>query len=192
MPEEPSTRKGAATLRRILDAAAAEFAQHGIAGARVDRITAAAHTNKAQLYAYFGSKDSLFDAVVADRVTSATEAIPFDAAAIADWATRVYDQHLRSPELTRLIAWIRLERRPTGRWFDGDDHAPKVEAITAAQAADRIRPGDPVELLTLVIALASAWSPASDVYAASADEPDADHERRRELLRESVTRLLAP
>ncbi|WP_220093837.1 hypothetical protein [Gryllotalpicola protaetiae] len=42
------------------------------------------------------------------------------------------------------------------------------------------------------MSLASTWSPASGIYAATTDEPATDHERRRELLRESVTRLLAP
>ncbi|MFC4242471.1 TetR family transcriptional regulator [Gryllotalpicola reticulitermitis] len=192
MPELPTSKRGAATSRRILDAAAAEFARHGIAGARVDRITAAAKTNKAQLYAYFGSKEGLFEAVIADHVTSTTDAIPFDVKDIAEWAVQVYDEHLTRPDLTRLISWIRLERRPTGRWFEGGDFSPKVDAMTAAQAAGRLREGDPVALLTLVISMASAWSATSGVYAASADEPEAEHESRRTLLRESVVRILAP
>ena len=52
-----------ATQRRLLEAAAQEFAARGIAGARVDRIAEAARSNKAQIYHYFGSKDELFDAV---------------------------------------------------------------------------------------------------------------------------------
>jgi hypothetical protein len=50
---------------RILGAATEEFAERGVAGARIDRIIAAARTNKAQLYGYSGSKDGLFDAVIA-------------------------------------------------------------------------------------------------------------------------------
>ncbi|MFE7871938.1 TetR/AcrR family transcriptional regulator [Micromonospora humida] len=64
------TAKGAAAGRRILDAAA-EFAERGIAGARIDRNTATARTNKAQVYGYFGNKDGLFDAVIADQLMSA-------------------------------------------------------------------------------------------------------------------------
>jgi AcrR family transcriptional regulator len=37
-------------------------AEYGIAGARVDRIAAAAKTNKQMIYAYFGNKDDLLDA----------------------------------------------------------------------------------------------------------------------------------
>ncbi|MFZ1908100.1 MAG: helix-turn-helix domain-containing protein, partial [Burkholderiales bacterium] len=42
--------------QRILEAATADFARHGLAGARVDRIAARAGANKRMLYYYFGSK----------------------------------------------------------------------------------------------------------------------------------------
>src|SRR3569833_1569342 len=96
MPELPTTSKGAATSRRILDAAAKEVSAYGIAGARVDRIIAAARTNKAQLYAYFGSKEGLFDAVVADLLGSA-EGDRFDVGGMADWAVALYNKNLRRP-----------------------------------------------------------------------------------------------
>jgi AcrR family transcriptional regulator len=192
MPDLPTTARGAATSRRILDAATEEFARRGIAGARIERILAAAHTNKAQLYGYFGSKDGLFDAVVADCVGRTTDAVPFDAADLPGWAVSIYDEHLRHPTLTRLIAWIRLERRPTGLWFDAVRHEHKLTEIAQAQQAGLLRPGSPFELLTLIVSMASAWSPASGVYTASADEPAAEHDRRRELLRESVARVVAP
>lgn len=57
---EPRSAKAAATRQRILDAATAEFAAHGLAGARVDEIAARADANKRMLYAYFGSKDDLW------------------------------------------------------------------------------------------------------------------------------------
>ncbi|MFK0168625.1 TetR family transcriptional regulator [Streptomyces sp. NPDC090306] len=192
MPELPTTPRGAATSRRILDAAAEEFAERGIAGARIERIVSAARTNKAQLYGYFGNKDGLFDAVVEDRVNDSTQAIPFDVDDLPGWAVRVYDQNLRRPDLVRLIAWIRLERNSTGLWFAGAQHDHKLAAIAKAQADGRMCPGDPFEILTLVISMASAWSPASGVYTATPDEPEADHERRRELLRASVARAVAP
>ncbi|MGA7630683.1 MAG: TetR/AcrR family transcriptional regulator [Terriglobales bacterium] len=48
----------------ILRAAVAEFAEHGIAGARTDAIARAAHVNKALLYYYFKDKDALYEAVL--------------------------------------------------------------------------------------------------------------------------------
>jgi hypothetical protein len=90
------------------------------------------------------------------------------------------------------MAWTRLERRPAGFIFRDFNFEPKVAAVARAQAAGRLRPGDPFELLTLVAAMASAWSPASGVYTATADEPAADHDRRRALLRDCVQRVVAP
>lgn len=52
--------RAAATRQRILDAALAEFAEHGLAGARVDEIAARAGANKRMLYAHFGSKEELW------------------------------------------------------------------------------------------------------------------------------------
>jgi hypothetical protein len=40
--------------------------------------------------------------------------------------------------------------------------------------------------------MACAWSPASGIYTATADEPDASHQRRRALLRDCVERAVAP
>lgn len=192
VPELPTTPRGVATSRRILEAATDEFARRGIAGARIERITAAARTNKAQLYGYFGSKEGLFDAVVADCVGRAMDAVPFDAEDLPGWAVSLYDRNLRRPDLVRLIAWIRLERRPTGRWFDGSEYEPKLAAVARAQEEGRLRPGDPFDLLTLVVAMACAWSPASGVYTATADEPAAVHDQRRALLRDCVARAVAP
>lgn len=191
MPAEPSTPKGQATRRRILDAASDEFASRGIAGARIDRITEAARTNKAQLYGYFGSKDRLFDAVIADSVDHIASAAAFDDD-LAGWAVRLYDDYLVRPELVRLTTWLRMERRPAGPLFDSPRHDTKLAAIARAQAEGRIRQADPSDLLALVIALSCTWSPASSTYAATAEDPAAEHERRRTLLRESVQRILAP
>jgi TetR/AcrR family transcriptional regulator len=50
----------------ILKAAAREFAQHGIAGARTDAIAREARVNKALLYYYFKDKETLYGAVLDD------------------------------------------------------------------------------------------------------------------------------
>jgi AcrR family transcriptional regulator len=54
------------TRRRILDAAAREFAEKGLAGARIDAIAERAKVNKAMIYYVHGSKDDLHLAVIRD------------------------------------------------------------------------------------------------------------------------------
>jgi len=56
---------------RILEAAKQEFATHGLAGARVDRIAAKAGANKRMLYYHVGKKDDLYLAVI-ERLISFT------------------------------------------------------------------------------------------------------------------------
>ncbi|HEX4248551.1 MAG TPA: TetR family transcriptional regulator, partial [Pseudonocardia sp.] len=175
-------------------AATREFAEHGIAGARVERIVAEARTNKAQLYAYFGSKDGLFDAIFFASLERIVTIVPIDVTDLADWAVRLYDEYLRRPDLIRLATWTRLERRPTGYLVADADRldAAKLTALAGAQAAGLVRAGDPFDLMAMVIAMSMAWSPVSNVYAATEREPPAVHERRRTLLRESVWRVVAP
>ena len=55
----PLSARAAATRQRILDAALAEFALNGLAGARVDEIAARSGANKRMLYAHFGSKEEI-------------------------------------------------------------------------------------------------------------------------------------
>ena len=52
------------TARTILKAAASEFSNHGLAGARIDRIAAHAGVNKAMIYYHFKSKDNLYQTII--------------------------------------------------------------------------------------------------------------------------------
>ena len=77
MPSPPAAKglsaRAAATRQRILDAALGEFAEKGLAGARVDEIAARAGANKRMLYAHFGSKEELW-LVVLERAYAAKRA----------------------------------------------------------------------------------------------------------------------
>ena len=58
-------RKGAiATKQNILDVATKEFAEHGLAGARVNLIAERTFTSKRMIYYYFGNKEALYRAVL--------------------------------------------------------------------------------------------------------------------------------
>ena len=60
----PQRRDPAATRKKLLTAARREFAASGLAGARVDEISARAGVNKQLVYHYFGDKDALYLAVL--------------------------------------------------------------------------------------------------------------------------------
>lgn len=180
----------------MLDAALAEFAAHGIAGARVDRIAAASKTNKAQMYAYFGSKDGLFDAVFAEQLARIIDFVPVTGDDLPGYAVALYDEYLERPELIRLATWARLERQPTGDLIypHVEDHdVEKLASIADAQARGVVEASfEPRDLYGVVIAVSMTWSPASTLVAASPDDPDDDHERRRGLLAEVVRRIVTP
>jgi TetR/AcrR family transcriptional regulator len=59
-----SRRQPEASRNAILQAALAEFASEGLAGARMDAIAEAAGVNKALLYYYFKDKDTLYGEII--------------------------------------------------------------------------------------------------------------------------------
>ncbi len=61
---EPRARDADRSQKDILDAALAEFAAHGLGGARMDRMAERAGVNKRLIYYYFDSKESLFLSVL--------------------------------------------------------------------------------------------------------------------------------
>ncbi|MDG4856646.1 TetR family transcriptional regulator [Streptomyces sp. T-3] len=183
-----------ATKARILQAATDEFAAHGIAGARVDRIAKAAAANKNLIYVYFCSKDQLFDTVFDAHVIHGLNTVPFAPDDLPGYAGRLFDYFEQHPEVIRLATWHRLER--------GDSHdrdpavaAPtrdaKLEALAAVQKEDGIGTAfSPTALLTLVLGLALAWNPSSPAgMPASLTESESTADRRRSIV-EAVRRLL--
>lgn len=82
----------------ILQAAALEFAEQGIAGARTDSIARGARVNKALLYYYFEDKETLYGAVL-DHAFSGMREIVF----------RVLDSGL--PPREKILAYV-------GAYFD--------------------------------------------------------------------------
>jgi len=56
------------SAQKILIAARDEFAEYGLAGARVDRIARRAEVNKAMIYYHYGSKDELYQAVIREHL----------------------------------------------------------------------------------------------------------------------------
>jgi AcrR family transcriptional regulator len=185
-------RDAQATRQRLLDAARDEFAARGIAGARVDRIAAAAQSNKAQIYHYFGSKDALFEAVFDRIVQDTLRDTPIDPTDLPEYAGRLFDRYQTHPEVQRLATWHRLERAA------GDDpieaivasNAAKVEALAQAQRAGLLtKRFHPAVLLGLVLTLSGMWSSMTPEYTALVSRLS-DVERRRAIV-DAVAALLA-
>ncbi len=101
------------TQQLLLDAATIEFATHGFAGTRVDKIAVRAGINKERIYQYFGSKMKLFDRVIdteLQRVINDVQLTDSGPAAIGRYAAQLWHRHTTNPTLIRLLFWEGLER----------------------------------------------------------------------------------
>ncbi|MEU3778120.1 TetR family transcriptional regulator [Streptomyces sp. NPDC032472] len=150
-------RDSQATKARILAAAFDEFAEYGIAGARVDRIADAAEANKRMIYVYYGNKEQLFDQVIRQALEQGAESVPFDAENLPGYAGAIFDHLTADPRLMRLVMWKRLER-PEATSLEAESYERKTAALAAAQRDGHVDPThDPADLLMLVLGLAQAW-----------------------------------
>jgi AcrR family transcriptional regulator len=171
-----------------MTAARAEFIERGLAGARVDRIAAAAGASKERLYAYFGDKRALYAAVLEQNLHDVMRAIPLDAADLPRFAGALFDHVTLHPERMRMLDWARLE----GELSILPATAVQLEeeqAIRAAQANGLIDPiWDPNDLVDMLFALATAWVRSPDTPAAT----DALTQRRRAAIVQAARKLVTP
>lgn len=156
------------TRAGLLEAGVSEFSAHGLAGARVDRIAAAAGINKERIYQYFGNKEGLFDAVLESELSRLMEHATLAGRgpdAFAAYAGEVFDHHESRPELSRLLFWEGLERGP--RVVAQSERIARCAAKTGA--VERVLPGSgreaACELLLTVITLCAAWQAAPQLDA---------------------------
>ena len=99
------------TRREILDVAAAEFAERGYSGGRVDEIAARTRTTKRMIYYYFGSKEGLWVAVLerayagiraAEQKLDVEHLEPHEA--VRCLAELTFDHHEAHPDFIRLVS----------------------------------------------------------------------------------------
>lgn len=176
--------------RQLLEAALAEFAERGSAGARVDRIAKRADVSPGLVYSFFDGKEGLFEAVHDAIVEQVVAGIPIDADDLPEYAGRLYDGGAEHPEVMRFMAWYALERGDAQgvRPLVAASMAEKVAAVEDAQrrgvVTDRMSAG---ELLALVLAVANMWQrQGEDVRALGAQS------QRRRVVVEAVRQLVAP
>ena len=182
------SRDAAATRRRILEAATREFSAFGLAGARTNRIAHAAQANQRMLYAYFGNKDGLFDAVLEHHIVLARDAVHFDPADLPGYAQRVFDFYHTHPSLVRLAMWQSLERPNLMESFPEAKRAmaEKIDGVTRLQRAGVVNSSLSAErLLDTILTLAQG-----SITVAGRAELWSDDQRRD--LGISVTALVAP
>ncbi|HEX4863161.1 MAG TPA: TetR family transcriptional regulator [Acidimicrobiales bacterium] len=175
------------TKRRLLEAAYEEFSARGLAGARVDRIAAAAKANKQAIYAHFGTKDDLFDHVIDEHVQELLDAVPFTPEDLPGYAAATFEYLNEHPQLIRLTMWRYLER---GLHFERRDerHAENTLQIAKAQREGKVTStAAPADLLAIVSALATTWSLTGPTLLGQGPEPARSTEQR-ELIRKTVTR----
>jgi AcrR family transcriptional regulator len=159
--------RAAATRQRILDAAVAEFAGKGLAGARVDEIAARAGANKRMIYAHFGSKEELWLAVLeaayaakrAEERALAVDALPPEdaMAGLVAFNLRYTAAH---PEF---VALLNQENIHHAAYLTRSDQVPAMYSplvgqigtvLARGEAAGVFRAGvDPVQLYITIVAL---------------------------------------
>lgn len=155
------------TKANILEVAAAEFGEKGLAGARIDEIAALTQTSKRMIYYYFGSKEGLYLAVLEEsyrrvRDTEAELHLPDlePEQALRRLVAFTFDHHLHHENFIRLVMNENINR---GQFLAQSAriqelNVPVVEAIRnlyeRGVASGVFRPGlDPVDIHASISAL---------------------------------------
>jgi AcrR family transcriptional regulator len=171
------------TKQAILDAAKIEFAEKGLAGARVDAISEQSGTNKRMLYYYFGSKDDLYIAVLEDvygamRRTESeldvTHLEPMEA--LRRLIEFKFDYYLANPIVIRILAGENLQNARFLRRSKRLRHmhlsvVESLEAVLTAGHKARIMRGgiDPVHLYISIAGLSYFYFANSATLSAAFD-----------------------
>ena len=165
---EPRQRDADRTQQTLLAAARDEFAEHGLGGARVERIAERAGVDKRLIYYYFENKDSLFVAVLEDTyrsIRAAEQQLHLTDLAPAEAVRRLteftWDYYLAHPEFLTLLNSENLHR---GRHLAASRRARELnspliqtlgEILERGRVAGAFRGGiDPVQLYISIAALA--------------------------------------
>lgn len=193
MPDPEGTR------RRIFDAAVEEFAEHGPAGARVDRIASNARANKESIYRYFGTKEELLRRVIDSYLDERGEQMVPQARELPAYAADLVDFHARHPEFLRLSLWEALE---SGDKLDPGTvehrrrhYEEKIASVAGQQQTGMIDPElDPRHLLAVVFGMADYWSTLPQLVRLlfGRQLTEEDLAAHREFVAECVRRIITP
>lgn len=165
---EPRPRDADRSQKDILDAALVEFAEHGLGGARMDRIAERAGVDKRLIYYYFANKDSLFLAVLErayesirseERELELSQVEPIEA--IRRLIAFTWNYYIAHPEFLTLLNNENLHR---ARHLKRSTRIRSMHSPLVATIADVLRRGheaglfragvDPVQLYISIAGLA--------------------------------------
>jgi AcrR family transcriptional regulator len=185
----------AATRQKILDAALEEFAQRGPAGTTIERIASAAGVNKERIYNYFGNKQDLFMAVMAQESARVAAAVAFDPKAedpIGEYAGRIFDYQVEHPHLLRLILWegLTVKGQVAAEAERAAHYREKAAILGEAQADGMVRDDlPPGALIFSIMGLAGWWQASPHVARMLTEYADTDLSARREAVVAAARRL---
>jgi AcrR family transcriptional regulator len=184
------------TRASVFDSAVSQFAAHGFAGARIDRIAREAGVDKTAIYAHFGDKRALFDAVLTRELGRLSEDLSVDAADVAGSVGRFFDYQRAHPEHVRLLLWEALEfgTEPVpGEAGRGSAYRERFATLAAAQRDGLAAPGLGAAGLWMVLAGMVNWPLILPQLTRMLLGEDEDAlERQRDLVMECARRILAP
>lgn len=187
-------RNAEATRQRLLAAAREEFSLLGFAGARVDRIADRAGANKRMIYAYFGDKDQLYEALMEREIAEWAEAVLFTPDDLGAYAAARFDYMRANPDVRRLAAWRTFERsKPTTA--ERAIYQTRIDALGAAQRAGKVSAAIPAaDLYTMVARLTESWLNAPPALQATSRAPLGSKRlaQHRRALVEAVRRISEP
>lgn len=210
-PAAPSrTNDPDRTMANILDVAKQEFAEKGLAGARIDEIAAATQTSKRMIYYYFGSKEGLYTAVLeasyremrtheAELDLENLEPVP----ALRRLVEYTFDHHREHEDYIRLVMGENINR---GQFLaqSAEIQALNVPAISAIESLYRrgvasgvFRRGlDPLDIHATISALTffnvSNRHTFGLIFKFDAASPAWIAQRRRSVVETLERFLLAP
>jgi AcrR family transcriptional regulator len=190
---------------RILEAAKQEFAAHGLAGARVDRIAAKAGANKRMLYYHVGKKDELYLAVLEaayEKIRDEERGLDLEHLDPPKAITRLIDftwnYFIRNPEFLALLNTENLARaRHLKRSTKVKSmHSPFVEMIRTVvsrgvASGDFVVAVDPVQLYISIAALCFFYLSNSATLSVIFGRDLLSKEARDERLEHMVALVLA-
>ena len=138
-PQRPGVREQAAQATRdaILKAAIKVFARHGFAGGRIEEISRIAKSYDRMIYYYFGSKESLFVAVIEEtyrRFNEAESRLALDLSqpvqSLREVIAFIWGYYQRNPEFITLLNSENLHRgRHIARAKRGGEYSSPALAV---------------------------------------------------------------